>query len=89
MKAYQTLLFLVSVLLILVGLCFVFPENISIGGLTLRYPTLEQALRKSDGDKESVEDKLRKAEEELKMQFVLQDFLDFTLQGTFLIMNIF
>lgn len=83
MKAYQTLLFLVSVLLILVGLCFVFPENISIGGLTLRYPTLEQALRKSDGDKESVEEKLRKAEEELKMQFVRDSILRDSLDRVF------
>lgn len=85
MKAYQTLLFLCSVLLLVVGLCLIFPEEgVTIGNgsynpirdddstswsLTLRFPTLEQALTKSHTDKESAEEKLRKAEEEVKIQF--------------------
>lgn len=78
MKAYQTLLFLISVLLILVGLCFIYPEELSIGGFSFRYPTLEQALSKSNRDKESAEDKLRIAEEELQMKIdsMVRDSLD-------------
>ena len=83
MKAYQTLLFLVSVLLILVGLCFIFPENVSIGSLTLRYPTFEQALRKSSGDGESVEDNLKKREEELQMKIVRDSIVRDSLDKVF------
>ena len=70
MKAYQTLLFLCSVLLLMVGVCLIYPEEgISLFGKTFYFPSLEKAMTKSSHDTESAEEKLRKAEEEVRIQF--------------------
>ena len=70
MKTSHTLIFLLSILLVLTGLCIIYPkEGLSILGVELRYPTLEKALTKKHKDLESAEDKLNRAELELKMKF--------------------
>ncbi len=69
MKAYQTLIFLCSVLALIVGICLFFPEGgIEVCGKVLRFPTLTEAMTKKSQDKETADEKLRKAEEEMKLQ---------------------
>ncbi len=52
-----------------------FLEQIGKESITLTFPSLTQALSKSNSDNESAESKLRKAEEELRLQ-IEQDSLD-------------
>lgn len=45
MKSYKVFLFLVAVFILLAGLCIVFPrEGITIGKVTLRFPSIHQVL---------------------------------------------
>ncbi len=75
MKAYQTLIFLCSVLLLVVGICLFFPKNgVEMFGKLLRFPTLVEAMSKKNKDTESADEKLARAEEELKLK-IEQDSL--------------
>ncbi len=75
MKAYQTLIFLCSVLLLVVGICLFFPKNgVEVFGKSLRFPTLVEAMSKKNKDTESADEKLARAEEELKLK-IEQDSL--------------
>ncbi len=69
MKAYRSLLFFWSILFILIGLCYFYPEDgITIGNKTLKFPSLAQVMERNTVDRESAEDKLKRAEEELRLQ---------------------
>lgn len=76
MKAQHTLIFLCGVLLILIGMCIFYPEDgITIGEKTFRFPSLTEAMTKGYQDKESAEEKLKRAEEELRLK-IEQDSLN-------------
>ncbi|MBO4531203.1 MAG: hypothetical protein J6S89_09165 [Paludibacteraceae bacterium] len=76
MKARDTLIFLCSILLALVGLCFFYPDDgVTIHGKKLRFPSLAEAMAKGNTDTETAEDKLRRAEEELRLK-IEQDSLN-------------
>ncbi len=75
MKAYQTLIFLCSVLLLVVGICLFFPKDgVEVFGKVLRFPSLEEAMTKKVRDTESADEKLARAEKELKLK-IEQDSL--------------
>jgi lysophospholipase L1-like esterase len=75
MKAYQSLCFFCAILMLIVGLCYFFPEDgVVVCGKTFDFPTLEEAMTKKEKDTESADEKLAKAEAEMKLQ-ILNDSL--------------
>lgn len=76
MKPYRILIFLLSVMLILAAVAYIYPsEGYELCGVRLNFPTIEDIFAKDDIDVETVEESLARVEEELRLQFV-QDSLD-------------
>lgn len=76
MKAYHTLIFLCSILLALIGLCFFFPEKgVEICGKVFDFPSLTEVMQKGGTDTESADDRLRRMEEDLRLK-IEQDSLN-------------
>ena len=84
MKAYKTLLFILSIILMLALISFSFPEEgVPFAGRTLYFPSITEVLT-NEGDASSAMEKMNELEEQLRLQrdslaMAYQDSLSFYL----------
>lgn len=71
MKPLRILIFLISVLMVLAGIAYVYPsDGYDLHGIRLNFPTIDDILYNDNIDTETVEEKLARMEAELRLQFV-------------------
>lgn len=82
MKLYKSILFIISVLAILAGICLFFPKDgFQLGGLKLQFPSLREVLSIDEEEEEEVHELTPEELLEIRMAALMQmqdsTFLDF------------